>query len=66
MDRETGKSKGFGFVTFDPDARDAVPDAIQGLNNNQIDGREPEICRPCLKVHPEATTLSPRARDQVK
>ena len=37
MDKETGKSRGFGFVEMD-----AVADAnkaIQGLNNKEIEGR---------------------------
>lgn len=36
-DRETGRSRGFGFVTFmnENDAQDA----IQGLNGTELDGR---------------------------
>ena len=37
MDRDTGKSRGFGFVEMDADA-DANK-AIQGLNNKEIEGR---------------------------
>ena len=36
-DRETGRSKGFGFVEMSSDAEVAA--AIQALNNHQIDGR---------------------------
>ena len=39
IDRETGKSKGFGFVTFEPNARDAVPDSIREMNESELDGR---------------------------
>lgn len=36
-DRETGRSRGFGFVTFaSPDDANA---AIQGLNEQDFDGR---------------------------
>lgn len=36
-DRETGRSKGFGFVEFAED--DAAKDAIVALNEREIDGR---------------------------
>jgi RNA recognition motif-containing protein len=37
MDRDTGRSKGFGFVEMADDA--AARDAIQSLNETQHDGR---------------------------
>ncbi|GBG85615.1 hypothetical protein CBR_g40343 [Chara braunii] len=37
MDRESGRSRGFGFVTFEQDGE--VNDAIQGLNGVDVDGR---------------------------
>jgi len=37
MDRETGDSKGFGFVEMDTDAQARA--AIQGLNEHEHDGR---------------------------
>jgi RNA recognition motif-containing protein len=37
MDRDTGRSKGFGFVEMADDA--AARDAIQSLNETQQDGR---------------------------
>lgn len=37
MDRETGRSRGFGFVTFTDEK--AARDAIAGLNNTDLDGR---------------------------
>lgn len=37
MDRETGRSKGFGFVEMDND--DEAHAAIEGLNETDLDGR---------------------------
>jgi len=37
MDRETGRSKGFGFVEMPND--DEAQAAINGLNNTEMDGR---------------------------
>jgi len=37
-DRETGRSRGFGFVEMEDDAQAAA--AIDGLNGTQIDGRK--------------------------
>ncbi len=37
-DRETGRSRGFGFVTFAND--DDAMKAIDGLNGTQLDGRQ--------------------------
>ena len=37
MDRDTGRSKGFGFVEM-PDSA-AAKAAIQGLNGKELDGR---------------------------
>ena len=36
-DRETGKSRGFGFVTFDE--ADAAKNAMDELNESEINGR---------------------------
>ena len=36
-DRETGRSRGFGFVEMDSDAE--ANTAIKGLNNKEIEGR---------------------------
>jgi RNA recognition motif-containing protein len=37
MDRETGRSRGFGFVEMPSD--DAANKAMAGLNNKEIEGR---------------------------
>ena len=37
-DRETGRSKGFGFVEMSNDAEGTK--AIEGLNNAELDGRQ--------------------------
>lgn len=36
-DRETGRSRGFGFVEMESDAE--AKDAIKGLNNKDVEGR---------------------------
>uniref|UniRef100_A0A803QY12 RRM domain-containing protein n=1 Tax=Cannabis sativa TaxID=3483 RepID=A0A803QY12_CANSA len=36
-DRETGRSRGFGFVTFSNEK--AMRDAIEGMNGQDLDGR---------------------------
>lgn len=36
-DRETGRSRGFGFVTFTDDA--AADEAVSGMNGTDLDGR---------------------------
>ncbi|HWC54730.1 MAG TPA: RNA-binding protein [Chitinophagaceae bacterium] len=36
-DRETGRSRGFGFVEMSSD--DEAQDAIRGLNNKELEGR---------------------------
>ncbi|MCH1881318.1 RNA-binding protein [Alcaligenes ammonioxydans] len=36
-DRETGRSRGFGFVTFS--SEQAMKDAIEGMNGQNLDGR---------------------------
>lgn len=37
MDRDTGRSKGFGFVEMDTDAQ--ASDAINNLNDQEVEGR---------------------------
>ncbi|KAL9245006.1 hypothetical protein vseg_018716 [Gypsophila vaccaria] len=37
-DRETGRSRGFGFVTFA--SEQAMKDAIEGMNGQELDGRQ--------------------------
>jgi RNA recognition motif-containing protein len=40
-DRETGRSRGFGFVEMDSDAEAKA--AISGLNNKEIEGRSMSV-----------------------
>jgi RNA recognition motif-containing protein len=40
-DRESGKSRGFGFVEMDSDAE--AKEAIKGLNNKEIEGRQMSV-----------------------
>ena len=37
MDRDTGRSRGFGFVTFD--SEEAVENAVNEMNGTELDGR---------------------------
>jgi cold-inducible RNA-binding protein len=37
MDRDTGRSRGFGFVTYTDEK--AAQEAVQGMNGQQLDGR---------------------------
>ena len=37
MDRESGQSRGFGFVEMD--SEDEANEAIKGLNNKEVEGR---------------------------
>jgi RNA recognition motif-containing protein len=41
IDRETGKSRGFGFVEMGEDAK--AKEAIIGLNNKEIEGRSMSV-----------------------
>ena len=51
-DRESGRSRGFGFVTFTEES--AASAAIEGMNGTDLDGRT-------LKVN-EAQERAPRGR----
>ncbi|KAF9187681.1 hypothetical protein BGZ51_001176, partial [Haplosporangium sp. Z 767] len=42
-DRETGRSRGFGFITFADDA--SAEKAIVALNNQEFDGRQIKVDR---------------------
>ena len=37
MDRDSGRSKGFGFVEYDDDA--AAQSAVRAMNGKEVDGR---------------------------
>ncbi len=53
MDRDTGRSKGFGFVEF-KEAEDAR-NAIEGLNGSTVEGRQivVNIARPQTPREPQ-------------
>lgn len=53
-DRETGRSKGFGFVEFADD--EAAKDAIAALNEREIDGRPIKVSE--ARPREEATRRS--------
>ena len=40
-DRDTGRSRGFGFVTFASEAQ--AQDAMQAMNGTQLDGRNSRV-----------------------
>ncbi len=40
-DRETGRSRGFGFVEMD--SEEEAKEAIKGLNNKEIEGRSMSV-----------------------
>ena len=37
LERETGRSRGFGFVSFDDN--DAADEALEGMNGTELNGR---------------------------
>lgn len=40
-DRETGRSRGFGFVTYN--TGDEANNAIMGMNDREVDGRRVKV-----------------------
>ena len=41
MDRDTGRPRGFAFVTMD--SKSSMVDAIKALNSQELDGREIKV-----------------------
>lgn len=58
MDRESGRSKGFGFVTFESD--DSAQNAIESLDGSEMDGRSVRVSE--AKPRPERGAGGPPRR----
>ena len=55
MDRDSGRSKGFGFVEYDDDA--AAQSAIRAMNGKEVDGRPLTV----NEARPRENTGGPRS-----
>ncbi len=58
MDRESGRSKGFGFVTFESD--ESAQNAIENLDGSDMDGRSVRVSE--AKPRPERGAGGPPRR----
>lgn len=64
QDRETGRSRGFGFVTFATE--ESMQAAIEGMNGKELDGRsitvnQAQLSAPCVSSpEPSLPLLLPR------
>ncbi|KAG0232946.1 hypothetical protein BGW41_001693 [Actinomortierella wolfii] len=63
-DKETGRPRGFGFVTFATE--DAATTAIQQMNQAELDGRPIQVSRACRSgpQQPQPEKQSPKGAKQ--
>ena len=48
QDRETGRSRGFGFVTFS--SKESLDAAIEAMNGSELDGRQITVNEPSPRM----------------
>ncbi|KAG0174470.1 hypothetical protein DFQ28_006460 [Apophysomyces sp. BC1034] len=57
-DRETGRSRGFGFVTYE--SQEEAEKAIEGLHNSELDGRTIKVDRAAERQDRPRQSFRPR------
>jgi RNA recognition motif-containing protein len=61
-DRETGRSRGFGFVTYANDEEASA--AIDAMNNQELDGRTIRVDRASERGQSDRGSFRPRGGDR--